>query len=175
MADSVGDILRRAREERGLAVANLAIITKIPSGSIIALEENNFDALPAAVFVRGFIRNLCRETGLDSTDVLAVYEAHLEETQIDQVSDDVAGIAPLLFMSDPHVRQPSRHRGLQISHILLLALALVTFIVAYMTAGVSQEPNTNTAQQEVTPAAETRTAQQARPGNSGRPALRPSR
>ena len=175
MSETVGEILREAREESGLAVADLAQVTKIPSGSIMALEEDNFDALPAPVFVRGFIRNVCREIRLDSTDILGMYDAHLEETQIEQESDEAAGIAPLLFMSDPHVRQPSRHRGLQISHVLLVALAFVTFIIAYMSAGVTPDPATNTAQQEVTPATETRTAQQARPRSTGRPLLRPNR
>ena len=174
MAETVGEILRSAREESGLVVADLAKVTKIPTGSIVAIEEDNFDALPAPVFVRGFIRNLCREVGADSSDVLGVYDAHLAETAIEQQSDEAAGIAPLLFMSDAHLRQPSHNRGLQISHILLLALALVTFIIAYMTAGQST-PQINTAQQDRAPASETRTAQQARPERPGRAPFRPAR
>jgi cytoskeletal protein RodZ len=171
MAETVGEILRGAREECGLVVADLAQVTRIPTGSIVALEEDNFDALPAPVFVRGFIRNLCREVGIDASEVLGVYDAYLADTAIDQDADDMTGIAPLLFMSDAHLRQPSHNRGLQISHILLLALAFVTFIIAYMTAGQSA-PMTNTAQQETTPATETRTAQQARPEKPGRTPFR---
>ena len=102
---------------------------------ILSLEEDNFEALPAAVFVRGFIRSYAREVDLDPTEVLGRYENLLHENEITCEPEDGTSLGPLLFMRSDVPDQPS-HRGLQISHVLLLMLALATFIIAYMTAGI---------------------------------------
>lgn len=145
MADSVGQILSEAREECGLTTMDLAKITRIPHGSIIALEEGNFDSLPAPVFVRGFIRAYCREVDVDPTEVLEQYDAHLHETQLSLDEEGPSNLGPLLFVGSDVPAQPS-HRGLQISHVLLLLLALATFIIAYVTAGLPSSNAADTAQ-----------------------------
>jgi cytoskeleton protein RodZ len=151
--DRVGHILKTAREARGLSVSELARVTKIPSGSILALEENNFSALPAPVFVRGFIRAICREVGQDASDVLTVYETFLRESTLrDPSPNDEPQLAPLLFASGgADVSGADSHRGLQISHVLLLVLALATFIIAYVTAGVSTAKNDAAPKEAVAP------------------------
>jgi cytoskeletal protein RodZ len=151
--ESVGHILKTAREVRGLSVSELARITKIPSSSIIALEENNFAALPAPVFVRGFIRALCREVGQDANDVLTVYETFLRESTLrDPFPNNEPSFAPLLFASGgADVSGADSHRGLQISHVLLLVLALATFIIAYVTAGVSTATKDGAPKEAVAP------------------------
>lgn len=151
--DRVGHILKTAREARGLSVSELARVTKIPSGSIHALEENNFAALPAPVFVRGFIRAICREIAQDASDVLTVYETFLRESTLrDPSPNDEPQLAPLLFASGgADVSGADSHRGLQISHVLLLVLALATFIIAYVTAGVSTAKNDAAPKEAVAP------------------------
>ncbi len=140
MAETVGQVLRAAREATGRSVVELARITRIPVGSLVALEENNFEALPASVFVRGFVRSYAREVRLDPPDVLALYDAHLNETTLRApTSDDEPVLAPLLYVSGSAEVQRDSFRGLQVSHVLLLALAAITMVIAYVTAGVSDD------------------------------------
>ena len=47
-----GDMLRSARESRGMQIAALAVLLKVPVKKLEALESNRFDLLPDAVFVR---------------------------------------------------------------------------------------------------------------------------
>jgi cytoskeletal protein RodZ len=150
MAESVGQLLRTARENLGLSLQALSRVTRIPTGSLVAIEENNFDALPAPVFVRGFIRSVCREVRLDAADMLSLYDAHIHETTMrDAPRVDDAPLAPLLFVAGgTETSRYEPHRGLQISHILLLVLALVTFIIAYVTAGMSTDKGPSTASQD---------------------------
>ena len=147
MPDSIGHILKSAREDSGLTLRDLAQVTKIPYASLAGLETGAFEGLPAPVFVRGFIRAYCKEVDLDASEVLAQYDAFIHQSEYGQVDpDQQAALAPLLF-SDADASRPS-HRGLQISHVLLLILALVTFIVAYVTAGTPSGDQLDTAQRD---------------------------
>lgn len=144
MSDPIGHILRTAREDCRLTTTDIAKITRIPEASIFAMEEGNFDSLPAPVFVRGFIRAYCREVDLEPDEVLGRYDTHLHENELKNAEEQDGNLGPLL-LSGPEVG--GAHRGLQISHVLLLLLALATFIIAYVTAGVpsSEDPASNEA------------------------------
>jgi cytoskeletal protein RodZ len=61
-----GEFLRRYRESRGVALKEIAERTRIGARSLQAIEEERFDDLPdARVYVRGFVRCLAEEIGLD--------------------------------------------------------------------------------------------------------------
>src|SRR5579884_2365915 len=69
-----GVCLRRARERRGLTLADLAIETKVPRSSLELLEAGDLAALPAEVFVRGFIRSYARVVGVNEIEPLQLYD-----------------------------------------------------------------------------------------------------
>ena len=53
---SVGEMLRVAREAKGLSVDQLVRDLRIESTYLIALEQNNFEAFSAPVFAKGYMR-----------------------------------------------------------------------------------------------------------------------
>lgn len=53
----IGDALRSTRERRGLSIDQVAQDTRISPRFLEALEAEQFDELPAPVYVRGFIRS----------------------------------------------------------------------------------------------------------------------
>ena len=68
-----GKTLREAREAKGLTIAQLAEITRMPSSRITALETENFSGIPAAIYGRGFVRLYCDAVGLDSKPLAAEF------------------------------------------------------------------------------------------------------
>jgi flagellar biosynthesis protein FlhG len=68
-----GSLLRRLRESADASLDDVADITKISKRYLHALEENDFDTLPAAVYVRGFVSEYARALGLDSKTVSKSY------------------------------------------------------------------------------------------------------
>lgn len=60
-----GQDLRRERETRGIAIETITNVTKISSRHLLALEEEQFDALPGGVFNKGIVRGYARVVGLD--------------------------------------------------------------------------------------------------------------
>ncbi len=75
--DSFGSGLRRAREKRQLSLREVAGATKIPRATLEQIDAGNLDALPAEVFVRGFIRSYARMVGADESESLHGFERAL--------------------------------------------------------------------------------------------------
>lgn len=67
---SAGSLLREAREAAGLHVATLAANLKVPVRKLEALEEDRYDLLPDAVFVRALASSVCRTLKIDPQPVL---------------------------------------------------------------------------------------------------------
>lgn len=77
---SIGQHLKRERELRHISLEELAQLTRIPMRTLLLLEAGDRDALPADVFVRGFVRSYARALGLDDVALLREYGAvKLEE------------------------------------------------------------------------------------------------
>ena len=68
-----GLLLRRAREERGLTVSDIAKKTRIADRWIVAIEEVRIDQLPAPVFAIGYVRNYARAVGLDPGEIVELF------------------------------------------------------------------------------------------------------
>jgi cytoskeletal protein RodZ len=73
----VGEQLRAAREARGLDIHQVAETTKIKTEHIRALEAGDFDAFPAAVYVRGFTRTYATLLKLDAPSLLDATDAEM--------------------------------------------------------------------------------------------------
>ncbi len=70
-----GDMLRLARESRGVSLDEAAADTRIRIEYLVALEAGNFAELPGEVYTRGFLRNYAVYLGSDPAAVIAAYEA----------------------------------------------------------------------------------------------------
>ncbi|MFA7383102.1 MAG: helix-turn-helix domain-containing protein [Desulfurivibrionaceae bacterium] len=71
--ETIGGFLKRHRQSQGKDLDEVAEKTRIHASTLRAIEEGNPKALPAEVFVRGFIKNYARYLGLDPNDALAWY------------------------------------------------------------------------------------------------------
>lgn len=70
VSGSPGKLLRSAREAAGVHIAALAGSLKISVNRLEALENDDFSALPDAVFARALASSICRTLDLDPTAVL---------------------------------------------------------------------------------------------------------
>ena len=61
----IGNSLREARLRQGLDYVDIEQQTKIRSKYLKALEDEQFEVLPAPTFVKGFLRNYADALGLD--------------------------------------------------------------------------------------------------------------
>lgn len=109
--ESVGQYLRRQREQQQMSVEEIARATRVPMDSVTRIEADQFDELPGEVFVRGFLKSYARAVGLPGEEVLARYTA----------SRRVAWVTPLPIMSATKAPR-GRRFGVAIAFVLLLIL-----------------------------------------------------
>jgi cytoskeleton protein RodZ len=69
---TAGAWLRNARQQRGLHIAALAVMLKVPQAKLEALEADRFDELPDATFARALATAMCRALKVDPAPVLAL-------------------------------------------------------------------------------------------------------
>ncbi|MDZ7652263.1 MAG: DUF4115 domain-containing protein [Burkholderiaceae bacterium] len=72
-----GRVLAQAREARGMSVTDVAARLRLHPRQVVALEQEQLDNLPAAPFVRGFLRNYAKELNLDPAPLLVALNAKL--------------------------------------------------------------------------------------------------
>lgn len=75
--NSLGAMLRRARELRGLTLERVARETKIPQRHLEALEHDNLTVIPSGFYQRAELRTYAQAVGLDQRVALAELESAL--------------------------------------------------------------------------------------------------
>jgi transcriptional regulator with XRE-family HTH domain len=70
-----GQKLKAAREALGKTTSELAKITRITTQQLEGLEADDYDRIPAPMYVRGFMKLYAHELGLDPEPLLEGYEA----------------------------------------------------------------------------------------------------
>lgn len=149
--NSPGSMLKAARQSQGVHIEALAVALKVPVSKLVALEADNYDALPDAVFVRAFASSVCRSLKMDPAPVLAL----MPQSAIPRLSSDSSGINAV-FKDGTEKGHAGALASLAMRPAFLAALALVlgaVGILAFFPHSV-QEPWQAGSAMEVAPAAE---------------------
>ena len=133
---SSGQYLRAARLEQEFTLEQLADRTSLSENTIECLEKDDWLALPAMVYVRGYIRLICRELSLDAREVLALLEE--EDVQINRplivVDEDRSVIAEMWSKQRP---------------ALAVGVAVATVLIGLLTQLIATNGSGETSEQEV--------------------------
>jgi cytoskeletal protein RodZ len=70
---TVGEILKKARLEKRLALEEIEKILRIRKKYLLALEENAWEKLPALPYIKGFLRNYSAFLDLVPEEMVAIF------------------------------------------------------------------------------------------------------
>lgn len=70
---TVGDLLRQTRIKQGLDLEHISVETKITISILKAIENDDFNSLPAEAFARGFYALYANTLALDPEEILRIY------------------------------------------------------------------------------------------------------
>ncbi len=120
----IGYSLRAARERQGIGFPEIELATKIRAKYIRALEEEDFDSLPADTYARGFLRAYADYLGLDGEIYVDEYASRFRNTE---------------WEDDPPVQRPRRPRRTRRDRAIerravVLALAGIAVLTALVFA-----------------------------------------
>ena len=76
-----GEILKKAREEKGLSLHEIGLSLKISSKVLRAIEEGDESQLPAKTFLRGFVQSYSNYLHLDPNQVLEIFYQEMGSTR----------------------------------------------------------------------------------------------
>lgn len=115
-AITVGIMLREARDRAGFTRDELARRLCMTPDKLEALEQDAFERFAGTTYVRGYIRNLCKELGLDATVVM---EAFVRQMPVEVAAEPARAPVGAVLSS----RRERRRGSLSAPLILVLALA----------------------------------------------------
>lgn len=155
-----GQMLREAREVRGLDIEQVASDLRLTSRQVQALEAEDFSALPEPTYVCGYVRNYARYLNLASDEIIARYP-NLETLRPDRQPAVETRIT----------RSDLKKQSMDIPIPLLVSVALLVIIATWYLSGDDEVVVPETATVDTREAAPASPGQElAATGRSGTPA-----
>jgi cytoskeletal protein RodZ len=74
---TLGEYFKQEREKRGISLKDIEKQTKISAQTLKFLEEGRFDVLPPKTFLKGFLRVIAKEYGMDERELVRLLERAL--------------------------------------------------------------------------------------------------
>ncbi|NEQ95510.1 MAG: helix-turn-helix domain-containing protein [Cyanothece sp. SIO2G6] len=109
----IGTYLQQVREEQGLVVDQVAGKTMIAGRHIRAIEAGDINALPEAIYVRGFIKRYAEVLGLDGAEISTAFPLFADEPEL-KPSWQNSDVAQL------------RQAHLYLAYVALITLAVIS-------------------------------------------------
>lgn len=78
---NTGEMLRKARESKGISLNELALSLKINSKTLTAIEDGDLAKLPAKTFLRGFVQSYAQALKIDVNAVMASFTEEMGGTR----------------------------------------------------------------------------------------------
>jgi cytoskeleton protein RodZ len=158
--ESVGELLRSAREIAGLSQADVANRLRMGLKQIDALERADYAVLPSGTFLRGFVRNYAKAVGVTVEDALATLErthtnaAALNATPV--VAPTMAA-SPISLQKRSDLLATPKARVLIATGVVLLLAAAAWYwwanVRPYMADGGRPKPEAVAATESINPTA----------------------
>ena len=79
---TVGEILKTAREEQGLSLEEISLLTKVNLKYLTAIEADNWDVLPSTVQQKGFVRTYARVLEIAPGSLLAQLRSTIQDDDL---------------------------------------------------------------------------------------------
>lgn len=144
----VGSALKAARERAGMSLGEVADRLKLSIRQLEAIEHDDFQQLPGATFVRGFVRNYARFLRVDPEPLMARLEQHFPSAVNDVVNlvkhehqaDSTESAQTLARASSPVAG------GRLLKWLGLLAVVVLVVAVAVWFAGRQDKPTVASSQ-----------------------------
>ncbi len=99
MAETLGEKLRQAREERGITISEVAEQTRISPHYLELIEVDDYRTLPGGIFNKGFVKSYAKYVGIDEVEALQDY-SKIISNQTGEPDDEPKTYRPEVLTDD---------------------------------------------------------------------------
>ncbi|RUA16266.1 MAG: hypothetical protein DSY55_04550 [Clostridia bacterium] len=126
----IGQLLRQARDAKGLSLADVEQETHIRQRYLNSLETGDWDELPNPVAARGFLRTYAHFLGLDAEELVDQAQEKLQAGAVINGVDASAANVPSEYRPiNLDLYSDVAHRGRRTRRLLGIAAALISIII----------------------------------------------
>jgi len=118
---TIGEVLREKRKQKGLHVKQVAETIRIRVEYIKALETGDYGAFPSEVYVKGFLKNYAKFLGIGREKALAMYRRENKEIRQAQIETN-------------KIKRPKLNFNLTPEKLILAIVSIVTISIVYYIA-----------------------------------------
>ncbi|MDQ8733290.1 RodZ domain-containing protein [Paenibacillus sp. LHD-38] len=129
----LGELLRKARDQRGLTLDDIQETTKIRKRYLEAIESGDHTVLPGPFYVRAFVKNYSEAVGLDPDEVLRLYQHEVPAAPAEQISE------PIVVRSPRRVKSQSSERLGKIGFNVMMWSFLILIVVVIWVYVINNE------------------------------------
>ena len=131
MAETLGEKLRQAREEREITIAEISEQTRISPLYLEAIESDDYTPLPGGIFNKGFVKSFAKYVGIDENEALQDYSKLISSQGVSEDSEELKTYRPEVLTDDQNSSSTLTtifFAVIILAAIVVGALALVNYI-----------------------------------------------
>src|SRR5699024_2411432 len=131
----IGERLKEAREAKQLSLEDIQQMTKIQARYLVAIEHNDFHALPGKFYARAFIKEYAQAVDLDPVDVLYGFDEEQIQTQEEEA---------VKYTRLDRAKRPKEAKGTSIFSFLPTVIVIVLVIgIVFVAWTLTQKMSSN--------------------------------
>ena len=139
--DQLSALLRQARQEKQLSLKDISEVTKIQTHYLEALENGDFTVFAGEVYLKGALQNFAVTVGLNSEEVLALYNK-LRHEVMEAGEAEQPAVRRVKAVAKPRKKRVQvAHQGPSLTAgVVVLVLVLAVTAIWYGVNSSREEP-----------------------------------
>jgi len=125
----LGNVLKEARESKGLSLDELQSITKIQKRYLLGIEQGDYSMMPGKFYVRAFIKQYAEAVGLEPDQLLEQYKNEIPSTYNEELPEQLSRVSSRKSLSPDTSRIFDILPKILIGVFIIGATALVWFLI----------------------------------------------
>ena len=136
----LGNILKEAREAKGLSLDELQSITKIQKRYLLGIEEGNYSMMPGKFYVRAFIKQYAEAVGLDPEQLFEQHKNEIPSTYNDELPEQLSRVQSRKSISPDTSKVLDFLPKILIAVFLIGAIVLVWYLIVKNAGDGAEQP-----------------------------------
>ncbi|MEH7882697.1 RodZ domain-containing protein [Bacillus sp. JJ1609] len=138
----LGNILKEAREAKGLSLDELQSITKIQKRYLIGIEDGNYSMMPGKFYVRAFIKQYAEAVGIDPDPLFEQYKNEIPNTYHEELPEQLSRVQSRKSISPDTSKIFDVLPKILIGVFIIGATALIWYLIVQNAGDEAKEPAT---------------------------------